>query len=501
MSIKIKVKQEPNKDPNHGHGAPTNRREFIARTFGTGVLTMMAPTILTQFAKGALAQELASCPTPSAPSTLPLYVIDLRGGYSAAANFIPKAQDGSFLASYRAHGVAPENHPSILGADASLGFDMHKSSGFLAGIMATTTDAIRQKVDGGLMPAISGDDSSNNQFSISHTAAAAGAVGTLIPTMGSEGSASGGGSTLNYAYYRSQFRPVRITSRTDALNLASYGNLATTLGAKGAERVSRAIASMSSGALNRFSDQVISKQLKDLMSCAYIDQAKLPIDNSAAKIDPLLNPAITAAFPNISGDGTQGRFATAVSLVSGGLAGQAVLAMGGYDYHGDTVASQVAKDRAVGDMVGRIFSAHANIGKSCVVLIYSDGSTSSGGGATAEATAGLPSTGNFQQTSDNGNQAIPVMLVYDHSATRAQKAKTRKRQVGWFRQNSLANTNTGVDSRSSPISSDVPKASMAFLANYLALMGREGELANILGGSSPFTSSQLEQVLLFSKIT
>jgi hypothetical protein len=501
MNIKIKKTESKVTDPNNGHGAPTSRRDFISRSAGFGMLTMIAPTILTQFAKGAIAQGVANCPSPARPNTIPLYVIDLAGGYSVAANFIPKNQAGEYLASYRTHGVVNENHPSIKGGDTSIGLEMHKSSGFLDGLLSTTTDAVRQKVDAGLFCISSADDSSSNQFSIAYVAAAAGAVGTLIPTMGSSGTISGGRQAANPAYYRSQHRPVVIGSVADALALANYGNLTANVGIKGAERVSRAIASMSSSALNRFSDQVISKQLKDLVSCAYSDQAKLPLENTAATIDPRLNPSITSAFNNIGGNGNQARFATAVSLVSSGLAGQAVLTLGGYDYHGNTVAQQVAKDREVGDLVGRILAAHANLAIPAVVLVVSDGSTSSGGGAAIEATAGLPSTGNAQQTSDNGNQGGAVMFAYNPAATRAQTAITRKRQAGWFRNNSLTNSNTGVDTRSSAIANDVPRASIAFVANYLALMGREGELARILGGSSPLSSSQLDEVLLFNKIT
>ncbi len=498
MSIKIKVSQTKDNDPNKGHGAPTNRREFISRTAGFGMLTMVAPTILTQFAKGAIAQGVTSCPAPNRPNTLPLYVVDVAGGYSVATNFIPKNQAGELLASYRIHGIAPENHPSLPGkaADASIGIDMHKSSGFLAGLTEATSDSVRQRIDGGFFAINSADDTSSNQFSVNYIAAAAGAVGTLIPSMGSSGTISGGRQAANPAYYRSQHRPVVIGSVNDALALANYGKLATNLGLKGAERVSRAVASMSSSALNRFSDQVVSKQLKDLVSCAYSDQAKLPLENTAANIDPRLNTSITSAFPNIAGSQNQAKFATAVSLVSSGLAGQAVLTIGGGDYHGDTRTDQDLKDKEIGDLVGRIFAAHANLGIPAVVIVVTDGSTSSGGGIQPDAT-----TGNFQQTSDNGNQGAAVMLAFNPLATRAQKAITRKRQAGWFRNNSLTNTNTGVDTRSSAIANDVPRAAVAFVANYLALMGREGELASILGGSSPLSNSQLDEILLFNKIT
>ncbi len=82
------------------------------------------------------------------------------------------------------------------------------------------------------------------------------------------------------------------------------------------------------------------------------------------------------------------------------------------------------------------------------------------------------------------------MLVYD--PTGRPQLRSAARQMGHFR------TGGSIEGTASPMSNSVTALAKSVILNYLALHGREGELADVVG-DNPFITD-LNKHLFFRKI-
>jgi hypothetical protein len=101
-----------------------------------------------------------------------------------------------------------------------------------------------------------------------------------------------------------------------------------------------------------------------------------------------------------------------------------------------------------------------------------------------------PANGKFQWSSDSGNRASSLMLVYDPAGK--PEMTTQSRQMGHYR------VGGSVQPDASPMSNSVTTLAKAVILNYLALHGKEGDLASIVG-DNPFQNS-MNQHLFFRRI-
>jgi hypothetical protein len=140
----------------------------------------------------------------------------------------------------------------------------------------------------------------------------------------------------------------------------------------------------------------------------------------------------------------------------------------------------------VGELIGSVFNLARLKNKDIAVIVYSDGGVSSG--ITVDNTA--EGKGRFDFTSDSGQRSAAVMMVYKRDG--APMLTDNTRQVGAY------SDNGSVERTANQISDNVVNLSKAFVANYLALHGEEGKLAQVVGTES--LSGEMGKYVKFRKI-
>lgn len=494
------------------------RRDFLAHGLIAGAGIVAAPTFLGMLSNRVYAQSNnLNCTLSSGNSgKTPFICVDLAGGGNiAGSNFMVGGAGGQtdFLSDYTMLGRPMTAHPSVLGVDQSIGIAMHPQSGFLNGIMTTTSAEVRSKMGGAIACAQSGDDTSTNPHNPLHWVHKYGLSGSLVKIAGTSSRAFGGNSAGPSESYLSAARAVRVSNRNEAINLVSTGRLATDLDKDRALKILRTANNMSVAQLNKFSNLELPAQIREIASCGYINSGEMPIRFSEDVLDPALDPvlvggsgiyAVDATTFNNGNNRNLQREATIAKTVIDGFAGSGVLELGGYDYHGNARQDQHRRDFEAGQTIGRLVSTAARKGSSLFIYLYTDGGLSSDGNINQvqdfDAAGAVTGTAYdaSQFVNDAGQTGAVVILYYNHGSTRAEKAIVRNNnnQVGNFR---LINGRLGVDPTSSLLADNVNVLAKWAVLNYLAAHGDEGRLAEIVG-DNPF-SENMSKYLVFNKLT
>lgn len=487
------------------HKRPTSRRDFFAQGFYTLGTAALMPSLLSSLSQRAYAEPMCKAATGGgAARMVPFLVIDLAGGANIpGCNVIVGGLGGQTdylpAGSYQTIGLAAEAEPSKLAPSTELGLAFHPRSQVLAGITATTAATTRAGVEGTVYATSSGDDSRNNPHSPLFWIANAGLNGQLVSLVGSRDAVAGGNSAAPAGSVDPSKRPSLISTVDDALGLVDPGKLVNLMTAAGipqqiaagdVNKILAATRTMSDARIAKFNEQDLPTQVKELITCGYINGADLLTGFTPAALDPRTDPAVIgnagAGVPatfNVA-NAAELQAATITKLVLDGYAGAGVVTMGGYDYHGQGRATQNTKDLAVGRMIGSALEMAARKNTPLMIYVYTDGGVAAGGGAP-------DANGFIAFASDSGQRGSTYTLVYKPGGERPV-IRDGRRQIGAF-------TGAGsVDTTAAKTSTNVEILSKAVAANYLALHGKEGELAKVVG-DNPF-GAELDKYLSFTKI-
>jgi len=473
------------------NGNPMSRRELLGAGLISSSVCVGVPSLLTMFSKKAYSQELNCSSASTGTEMVPFLVVDLAGGANiAGTNVIVGGRGGQedFLprGSYTTVGLAPEKEPGSVTLDRSLGIAMHPDSKMLQGITETTTAATRLGIDGALFCTSSGDDTRTNPHNPLYWIAKTGLGGELVSLVGRTAGQSGGNASVPAASFDPSKNPSRITRPADALGLVDPGKLATLLSSADVSKIMNATKSMSESRLKTFQQKDMPDQIQDLIKCGYINSGEYLSKFSPASLDPAQDAAFTTApavFPQIANNAEQQASGTIAKLVLDGMAGAGVVSLGGFDYHGQGRARQDEKDLEAGRTIGRFLEAAARKNKPVMVYVFTDG------GVSARAAGAV--NGIFPFVSDSGQRSAALALVYNPGGARPE-IRDGRRQIGSY---SAAGA---VDTASSVIGGSVENLSKCIVANYLALHGKEGDLAKVVG-NNPFGNA-LDSYLAFGKI-
>ncbi len=468
------------------NGNPLSRRELLGAGLLSSSICVGVPSLFTMFSKAAYGQDL-KCSSAGTTAMVPFLIVDLAGGGNiAGTNAIVGGKGGQedFLpiGSYTTVGLAPEKEPRNVTLDRSLGIAMHPDSKMLQGINATTSATTRAGVDGVLFCTASGDDTRTNPHNPLYWIAKTGLGGELVSLIGGAGGQSGGNAAVPAASFDPSKTPSRITRPADALGLVDPGKLAALLSSADVAKIMNATKSMSESRLKTFQQKDMPNQIKDLIKCGYINSGEYLSKFSPANLDPTQDTTFTTApavFPDIATNAA----GTIAKLVLDGMAGAGVVSLGGFDYHGQGRATQDAKDLEAGRTIGRFLEAAARKNKPVMIYVFTDG------GVSARAAGAV--NGIFPFVSDSGVRSAALALVYKPGGARPE-IRDGRRQIGSY---SAAGA---VDMASSVISGSVENLSKCIVANYLALHGKEGDLAKVVG-NNPFGAA-LDSYLAFGKI-
>lgn len=480
---------------NHGqgygnHGKALTRRDLLAQgALSYGAFAAM-PSVLSMFGQRAYGADALVCNAQAGGNRMvPFIIIDLAGGANiAGTNVIVGGKGGqtNFLpaGSYGTLGLAPEQEPSKVAPDTTLGLAFHPASKMLQGIKEFAAATTLAGTEGALFCTSSGDDTRNNPHNPLYWIAKTGLGGQLVSLVGTADGASGGNAAAPAASIDPSKQPSRITRTTDALGLVDPGKLATLLGnSNDVTKVMNAIKGMSESRLRMFQEQDVPAQIQDLIRCGYVNSSDYLSKFTPAALNASTDPIITGRFAQIANNTQQQAAGSIAKLVLDGYAGAGVIQMGGYDYHGQGRATQDTRDLEAGQMIGRILEVAALKATPVMIYVYTDGGVSSG---QAGAVNGI-----FPFTSDSGERSAAFTLVYKPGGERPE-VRDDRRQIGAFK------AGGSVDGSVNAISTSVEALSKAVVANYLALHGKEGDLAKVVG-TDPFGAS-LEQYLAFGKI-
>ena len=473
------------------------RRDFLAQGLTAGIGYTFAPSLLSMLnIRNAYGAE--NCLDTSMMDTrkTPVIIIDLAGGGNiAGSNVIVGGQEGqhSYLPTYGRLGIPDSMLPQNGNVNSEMGLKFHSDSGMLQGIMNHTTAAIRQKCEGAVFCAISNDDTSNNPHNPVYWLNKAGATGSLVQTIGTRSSTSGGRSIIPNLSYDPTVAPVPVSRPEDCVELVSLGRVHDNFSDAKAQKILKTIEYMSESKLKSFSEQTLPEQVRMVAECGF---AKEPIDarvhssdgtfNSNA-IDPRLDTDLTSIYSNLN-DGNQRKEASVAKLVLDGYVGAGTIELGGYDYHNRERTDTDQRDVRAGEAIGRILALASAKQTDVMIYVFTDGGISSNMNTTD------PNNGKFQFTNDDGQRAATFSLYYKHQGGRpsllhtGNNFNTHTRQLGWFKDN------TAVERSANGVSNNVVNLAKAVTLNYLALHGDESTLEDVVG-DNPFGANLANYII------
>ncbi len=479
---------EPLRHPDHPR--PVTRREFLAQGFITGSIAFAGASAFTLFADprkayAALSPDIAAlknspCNIVPGAGKIPFICFDLAGGANIAGSNVLVGQQGGQLdflstAGYSKLGLPGNMTPnSSIGAgsfiDRQLGLAFHSDSAFLRGILERTATTTRANVNGAVIAALSQNDTANNPHNPMYGIYSAGALGDLLPLIGSDSSDSGGNSMAPSYMMDSTVRPTKVDRSSDVTGLVDTGKLVGLLSQADATAVLESIERISRKKLDNTvmrTDITADAVVKDLVQCGYVKAADLAdrYGNAKAALDPDIDPLIVGAAgiftqAEYDGDSEIRKAAAVMKMVVNGYAGAGTIEMGGFDYHTGDRSTGEDRDLRAGRCMGACIEYAARRHMPLMLYVFSDGSLSSNG--MIDNSAGGRGKGVW--TGDNQSTAAAFFLVYNPAGPTAAATN----QLGYY------TPDGSVVSTSSPGANAVNLLAEMVVLNYMALHGQEG---------------------------
>ena len=509
------------------HPRPVTRREFISQGFLAGTGAVLAPSMLGVLAGTREAHALSSdldalkaiteCNIVAGADKIPFICFDLAGGANfAGSNILVGGQDGIedplTSAGYSKLGIPGDRLPDFA-TDAfvnrDLGIPFHGESSMLAGIKMRFTNATN--VNGAVIPARSGNDTSNNPHNPMYGINKAGARGELLTLIGSQNSISGGNSVAPASMIDLSVRPTKIDRPSDTQGLVDTGELSAKMGLNNATRVMESVQRISSKKLNNAEVQTglndidpdtgatFDAGIKKQANCAYVKSADMvesfgdpsALDSSAA--DPVIGQIFSAG--DLAGDREFRKTAAVMKMVLNGYAGAGTITMGGYDYHTGNRTTGDARDVRAGQCIGACLRYAELLDKPLMIYVCSDGSLASNGTPDAAANGKLVWTG------DNSSTACSFILVFKPGGRPVLFASgsdgltaAQHQQLGWFRSDASVETNA------TPAANNVNLLVETVILNYMALHGELGQFTSKFPNHGIGDNTMLDRMTAFEPI-
>ncbi len=490
--IDNKLEQEEEKEvlnPFHLEGhKPRTRREFMAQGFLGSFAFGLAPSLMSLLSsKDAFA---ADCATPTFKSKTPVIVIELAGGGNIpGSNVMVGGQGGQedFMSAYNSLGLPPNMHPKMAGMiNNEMGLVFHSDSGILRGIQSATSVSTRMNSEGAIFCATSADDTANNQFNPVFWLNKAGAKGQVNQLAGTDQSESGGRSKAPKESVNPLIAPIKITSSNDARNLVSLGNQLNSYDSSKMNKILDTMSELSNNKLNSIPRRSLPDAIKSLLDCS-ISQSKSQVASFGPNaLDVNQDLVATEVMKKISSTGLRNRVAPIAKLVIDGYIGAGTIVLNGYDYHDKTRKRGEVADFQLGQIMGAIMELAAAKQKDVVIYVVTDGGVSTDGSVDSSPEG----RGKLNWTGDSGQRSSSFMMVYKKDGKPRLRANAN-RQIGHF-------TNGVINKTAKLTSNSVINLAKAMVANYLALHGEEGKLAEVVN-DNPF-GSKLDEYLIFEKL-
>lgn len=475
-----------------GHGVPRTRREFLNQGLIAGVGTVFLPSLATILSREARAQA-AACVIDNGgllgAGKIPFLAIDQGGGANiAGSNVMVGGMGGQedFLdpSGYAKLGLPQAIIPQNVGVDRTFGLAMHPNSALLRGMLDKTGVATQMNTNGCVIPARSENDTSNNPHNPVYGIARAGANGEFAATIGSRNSESGGRSEAPESMILSEFRPVKVSNRNEAIGLGGGEDNGFPDG-----RVAAASAVISALKLGKINEQ---QATEDLLQCGY-DKTAATFNTliTAQDLDPEADPILQAIFPNGQlDDGNFRKAAAAMKIVVNGYGGAGTVEYGGRDYHQDPRPETDGKDFIVGQVIGAALEYAAQSNKPLMIYGFSDGAVSASNNEEDDGNG----VQKYRWQSDNSQTAASFILVYSPNGQPVLRNGAASQQLGYFR------SSGNVETDSSPFANSVIQLAEMVVLNYLGLHGEEAMFGAVLNNPGLGTGAAVAPYIAFNPI-
>ena len=472
------------------HPIPTTRRQLLGAGLMSGFSVLAVPSIFTLAAQSAYGVECAKGGAAGAGGAhAPGYLhVELSGGYSAARNFVPGKQEAGaafqplMAAGYATIGYGPTQVPPTVALDTTMVGTLHPTSQLLAGMKEVMSAAALGKTAVAAICAVSGDDTANNPHNpVQLVSKIAGNFGSLIQIGGTTNGTNTLGRTapLNIAQDPGLAKAA-IANEAAVGNLVTPGLLATRFAndPQAAVRVAELAHKLSASKLAQFQQKDLNQQVKDLIECGYLGAKDLLTEFTADKLavtkDTALNTTYNA-IPFATTFGIAGNQQSMImsKLMADGLATTGSLVLAGYDYHGQGLPAQDAKDKAAGQAIGLALEVAHRKGQALFVAVTTDGSVTFNGGGAADRLAA---------SADNGARSMMLMFAIGATA----QPKMNFTQIGKF------NDGGAVDTSYLATSNTAAVASLCLAYNYASFAGRLPQFQAALaaaGQADPFSAN------------
>jgi len=525
------------------HPRPVSRRDFLAAGYlgAQGMVigsAWLGAVLKSQSARAGLDTDIvpllanSQCNVPSAGGALPYICFDLAGGANlVGSEALVGVQGGqaNFLsvAGYGKLGVPGNMVPSASAfVSSALGLLWHSDGAILRGILSVASATTLAGVNGAVIPAMSQNDTQSNTTNPIYgiykagAAAAGGAMGSVLPLVGTQSSTSGGNSQALMYTINPAWQPATIQQPSDAVALAppSPGGAPDPLALaelQSEARMSTGTAAYtgaaSSGAefTGVLSDPGIElfapgaqttpgvnadPAMKNQVRCGYVKAANTANIFSAGPkgLDPTQDTNITGGIftaAQLASDSDVQMTASVMKLVIDGYAGAGTIAMGGYDYHDGSRATGETRNFKAGQMIGAVLEYAARSKTPVMVQLMSDGSLASSSMVDTSA-AGRDKLG---WQGDNSSVAATVFLVYSPNGRPALRNGAAGQQIGYF------SADGSVVTTSSPAANSVNQIPELIILNYMGLLGTDAQFTSLFPMQGLGGASQLAAMTAFEK--
>ncbi|VAW64350.1 FIG00785185: hypothetical protein [hydrothermal vent metagenome] len=510
------------------HPRPVSRRDFLRQGFVSGsgaVLTGGAFGLFSnpREAYAAVSSDLDALATDintrinctvgglTGAGKIPFICFDLAGGANFAGSNVVVGQAGGqseplSTAGYSKMGLPGDIIPGLSDTNVAatmlnpsdgdftnsqLGLKFHSDSAMLFGILEkfiSVQAGAAGKVEGAVIPARSGNDTSNNIHNPLYGIAQAGAVGDVVTLIGSRNTESGGNSLAPPNLINPEIRPTKVDRPSDVTGMVDVGDLTSILTTK--EDVTAVMEAMARITHKKLRLPAVAPNIsvtddeviKDLVQCGYLKAADLADRFAGREVDPGKDAAIVGPagiFSQTEFDGTDRnefrKTASVMKMVVDGNAGAGSITMGGFDYHtGDRIAGE-NRDLRAGRCIGACLEYAARSNMPLMIYVFSDGSVASNGAIDNSPAGGnnssgvrLGGRGKGQWTGDNSSTACSFFLVFNPAGTIAtfpDSGLIDPRQIGYY------SAGGSVVTSATPAANNVNLLVNTLLANYMSLNG------------------------------
>ncbi|MBT3721927.1 MAG: general secretion pathway protein GspF [Gammaproteobacteria bacterium] len=520
------------------HAKPFTRRDFIRQGFMGGSASLISGGVFSLFAAPNTAMAALSADVDSLAADIncslggltgdakvPFICFDLAGGANLAGSNVliggaGGQNDGTIsTAGYSKMGIPGDMvpgldssafTPTLLNLSANndfvndeLGLEFHADSAMLMGILERAGASVGN-VDGCVIPARSGNDTSNNPHNPLYGIALAGGKGSVVDLVGSRSTDSGGNSMAPADMINAEVRPTKVDRPSDVTGMVDVGELTAILSnpadvtavMESMARITHKklkLDTVTTGLVTR--DEVV----KDLVRCGYLKAAELADRFAGREVDPTKDTNILDIFTadELENDGEFRKTASVMKMVLNGYSAGGCITMGGYDYHTGDRRTGENRDLRAGRCIGACLNYAQKQGKPLMIYVYSDGSVASNGmrDDTADMGTILGGRGKGVWTGDNSSTACSYMLVYNPTAkpTTLVTPSVIGRQLGRF------SADASVVTSSSPAANNVNLLVNTVLLNYMSLNGDIGQFASTFPNHG--LGSAFDQYAAFGPLT